>query len=73
MTLAMDLESLTALEWVVVGLSVAVALWVIVKAVRLTMHPGETEPDHVKRVIFQEEDRRGGPPGGGPPADGPRP
>ena len=52
--LGMDLENLGPVEWVVVGLSAVAAVWVIVKAVKLTLHPGEEEPDHVKRVIFQE-------------------
>jgi hypothetical protein len=52
--LGMELENLSTFEWVVVALSAVAALWAIVKAVKLTLHPGEEEPDHVKRVIFQE-------------------
>jgi hypothetical protein len=50
----MDLSGLGPVEWAVVVLSALAAIWVIVRAVRLTLHPGEEEPDHVKRVIFQE-------------------
>jgi hypothetical protein len=60
--LAMDLSTLTPLEWVVVGLAALAAVWVIVRAVQLTLHPGEEEPDHVKRVIFREPEDPGRPP-----------
>ena len=36
------------------GLLVAWSIW---RAVRLTVHPGEEEPDHIKRLILQEAPR----------------
>jgi hypothetical protein len=50
----MELENLGAFEWAIVALAAVAAIWSIVKAVKMTLHPGEEEPDHVKRIIFQE-------------------
>jgi hypothetical protein len=43
------------LEWVVVGLAAVVGSWVVWKAVRYTIHPGEEEPDHPKRMILGDD------------------
>jgi hypothetical protein len=57
-----DLSSLGPVGWVLVGLASLVALWVIVKAVMLTLHPGEEEPDHIKRSILEPDEAPPAPP-----------
>jgi hypothetical protein len=47
-------EDLAAWEWVLVGISVLAAVWVIWKAVLLTIRPGETDPNHIKRQILED-------------------
>ena len=44
----------TPTTWVAVVLIAIGAFWSIWKAVMYTIHPGETEPDHIKRIILQE-------------------
>ena len=44
-------------EWVAVVVAQAFAIWALWKAVMYTVRPGEEEPDHIKRIIFSEEDR----------------
>ena len=44
----------TPTTWVAVGLAGLVTAWVIYKAVMYTIHPGEEEEDHIKRVILSE-------------------
>lgn len=49
-----DLSGLTTLEWgIVIGSGVFVA-WVLWRAIRLTLDPGETDPGHIKRSILEE-------------------
>lgn len=43
-------------EWVAIVVAQLVAIWTIWKAVMYTLRPGETEPEHIKRVIFTEND-----------------
>ena len=43
-------------EWVAIVVAQAIAIWAIWKAVMYTIRPGEEEPDHIKRVIFEEND-----------------
>lgn len=49
-----DWSSFTVMEWIAVGASALFVAWSIWRAVDLTVHPGETEPDHIKRMILQE-------------------
>ena len=44
----------TPFEWVMFVVAGVVGAWVIWKAVRYTLKPGETEPDHVKRSILND-------------------
>lgn len=44
------------LEWVLVGVAACTTLYAFYKAVRHTVHPGETCPDHVKWRILDEEE-----------------
>jgi hypothetical protein len=53
------LRSLDTLEWIVVGVAALVSVWVIWRAVLLTLHPGEDEPDHIKRMILRDDDPSG--------------
>ncbi len=43
-----------ATTWISVVLASAVVAWVLWKAVLYTLRPGETEPDHIKRMILRE-------------------
>jgi hypothetical protein len=53
----LDLSAVSPLEWVVLGLTAAAALWSIWRAVRLTLAPGEREPAHIKRLVLVEPTR----------------
>lgn len=47
-------ESFGPLEWTIVAIASIVVVWTIYKAVQYTIAPGEDDPDHVKRIIFEE-------------------
>lgn len=47
-------EDFGVFEWVVTGAAALFVAWSIWKAVSYTLHPGEEEPDHPKRIIFGE-------------------
>ncbi len=49
-------EEFDGLTWSIVIAAGLIASWVIWKAVHYTMHPGETEEDHIKRSILNEPD-----------------
>lgn len=59
-----DVSSLGVFEWLLVGLAALLVVWVIWRAVILTIHPGEDEPDHIKRMILNDDT---------PPVGNPRP
>ena len=50
-----DLSGLSPLEWGIVGVSAVFVAWVFWRAIQLTLHPGEEEPDHIKRSILEDE------------------
>jgi hypothetical protein len=50
----------SAVEWGIFAVAAVVTGWVLWKAVRYTMRPGETEPDHVKRSILTDDGDSGG-------------
>ena len=49
-------EDFGTLEWVIVVAATLVVIWSIYKTVRYTIQPGEQDPDHVKRIIFEATD-----------------
>jgi hypothetical protein len=49
------LAGLGPVGWAILGAAVLASLWVIWRAVHLTLHPGEEEPDHIKRSILADE------------------
>ena len=56
----------SAVEWGIFVVAAVVTAWVLWKAVRYTMRPGETEPGHVKRSILDDDGGSDGRrPGGG--------
>lgn len=46
----------TATTWIAVVLIGLAAMWSIWKAVMYTIHPGEEEPDHIKRMILGDRE-----------------
>ena len=43
-------------EWVAIVVAQLLAVWAVWKAVMYTIRPGETEPDHIKRSIFEDHE-----------------
>jgi len=43
-------------EYVLVGIAIVAAAWTIYLAVRYTVRPGESSPDHIKRRILEEDE-----------------
>jgi hypothetical protein len=43
-----------ALEWILAGSAGLFTAWAIWRAVVYTLRPGEEEPDHLKRMIFED-------------------
>jgi len=50
-----DVSGFGVVEWILVGLAVLLVVWVIWRAVVLTLNPGETDPEHIKRQILRDE------------------
>ena len=50
-----DVSNLGPFEWIAVGLAALFVVWVIWRAVVLTVRPGEDDPDHIKRQILRDE------------------
>lgn len=42
-------------EWAIAIAAALASLWSIWQSVRYAVHPGETEPDHIKRSILEDE------------------
>jgi hypothetical protein len=42
-------------EYALAAISVAIVLWVFYLAIRMTIHPGEDDPNHIKRTILDDE------------------
>ena len=47
-------DDLGAAGWTTLLLTGAFVAWTIWRAVLYTLSPGETEPDHIKRMILRE-------------------
>ena len=47
-----DWASFSVGDWVLLGASALFVAWTIWRAIDLTVHPGEEEPTHIKRVIL---------------------
>ena len=62
-----DVSNFGFVEWTLVGLAALFVVWVIWRAVVLTIRPGEDEPDHIKRMILQDDATAGPTPHGAPP------
>lgn len=50
-----DVSNLGPLEWLGVGVAALFVVWVIWRAVVLTVRPGEDDPDHIKREILRDD------------------
>lgn len=44
-------------EYVLVGGAVVVLVWVFYLAIRVSVWPGEEEPDHIKRLILEDREK----------------
>lgn len=44
-------------EYLLVGGAVVVLVWVFYLAIRVSVWPGEEEPDHIKRLILEDEEK----------------
>ena len=42
-------------EWAMVLVAGLVSAWAIWRSVGYALHPGETEPDHIKRLILEDD------------------
>jgi len=56
-------DRLSLFGWILVGVAAAVGVWTLWLSVRWTFFPGETEPDHPKRMILDDD----APPGASAP------
>lgn len=43
-------------EWLLVCAAAVILVWSLVAAFRYTLHPGETDPGHIKHRILHDED-----------------
>ena len=48
-------EDLSAGEWALTILAVLISVWAIWRSVGYALNPGETEPDHIKRTILDDD------------------
>jgi hypothetical protein len=46
-------QSVGFVDWLLVGLSAFTVILAFYRAVYLTIRPGETEPDHIKRTVLE--------------------
>ena len=53
---SIDVSTWGGLEWAGYGSMILVCVWVLWIAVRTTVRPNEDAPDHVKRLILDDED-----------------
>lgn len=53
---AIDVSTWGVLEWACYGSMILVCAWVLWLAVHTTLRPNEDSPDHVKRLILDDED-----------------
>lgn len=42
-------------SYLIVAIAVVVVAWVVYLAFKMTISPGETEEDHIKRTILEEK------------------
>ena len=62
-------EGATPWMWAIWAFAFVVSAWSIWAALKTTFRPGETEPDHVKRSILEEDRGPGASPAGRFPTD----
>lgn len=49
-------EDFGFVEWTIAGAAALFTAWAIWRAVVYTLRPGEADPDHIKRMIFEPSD-----------------
>ncbi len=59
-------EDMGAGEWTIAIVAVLISVWAIWRSVGYALHPGETDPDHIKRSILNDDVAPQG--AAGPPA-----
>ena len=50
-----DVSELGVVEWIAVGLAGLLVVWVIWRAIVLTVRPGEDDPHHIKRTVLDDD------------------
>lgn len=45
-------------EYLIVGGAAVATAWAFWAAIKATVHPGENEPDHIKRLVLEDEDKK---------------
>ena len=51
-----DVSDFGVVAWIAVGLAGLLVVWVIWRAVILTVRPGEDDPHHIKRMILEDDE-----------------
>ncbi len=51
-----DLSAMGPWQWLLVAAASLAVIWVIWRAVVLTVRPGEEDPEHIKRSILLDEE-----------------
>ena len=55
-----DVSDFGVLEWLLIALAGLLVVWVIWRAIVLTVRPGEDDPHHIKRSILDDDAPEGG-------------
>ena len=50
-----DVSDLGFVEWTAIGVAALLVVWVIWRAIVLTVRPGEDDPHHIKRLILEDD------------------
>lgn len=48
-------QAASPLEYVAVAVAAVITAYALVRTVQATIRPGESEPDHIKRTVLDEE------------------
>ena len=51
-----DVTDFGVVEWVAILIAAVLVVWVIWRAVVLTVRPGEDDPHHIKRTVLEDDE-----------------